>query len=275
MGEHLPRTGRARAEGGDDVADDVQGVRVVVGEVVGHAGDAGVQVAAAELLGRDDLAGGRLHQRRAAEEDRALVADDHGLVAHGGHVRAARGARAEHGGDLRDAEARHRGLVVEDAAEVLAVGEHLVLGGQEGAAGVDEVDARQPVLQRHLLGAEVLLDRHGVVGAALDGGVVGDDHALAPGHPADPGDHPGAGGGAVVEAVGGERGELEEGAGRGRRAGRRARGEGACRARRAGCASAPNRPARRWRAARAGRRRGRGGRRRRSRGVRRWPWVRC
>ena len=82
---------------------DPQRVRVVVGQVVGDAGDLGVQVAAAELLGGDDLAGRRLHQRRAAEEDRALVAHDHGLVAHRRHVGAARGARAEHGGDLRDA----------------------------------------------------------------------------------------------------------------------------------------------------------------------------
>ena len=37
------------------------------------------------------------------------------------------------------------GLVEEDPAEVLAVGEHLVLHRQERAAGVDEVDARQPV----------------------------------------------------------------------------------------------------------------------------------
>ena len=79
--------------------------------------------------------------------------------------------------------ARHRRLVEEDPAEVLAVGEDLVLQRQEGAAGVDEVDARQPVLQRDLLRPQVLLDRHRVVGAALDGRVVGDDHALAPADP--------------------------------------------------------------------------------------------
>jgi hypothetical protein len=165
---------------------------------------------AAQLLGRDDLAGGRLHQRRPTQEDRALVADDHRLVAHGGHVRAAGSARAEHRGDLRDAETGHRGLVVEDAPEVLTVGEHLVLRGQVGAAGVDEVDARQAVLQRHLLRTQVLLDRHRVVGAAFDGRVVGDDHALPPGHPADPGDHPGARGVTAVELVRGQRGQLEE-----------------------------------------------------------------
>ena len=74
---------------------------------------------------------------------------------------------------------RHRRLVEEDPPEVLAVGEDVVLQRQERAAGVDQVDARQPVVERDLLRAQVLLDRHRVVGAALDGGVVGDDHALA------------------------------------------------------------------------------------------------
>ena len=72
-----------------------------------------------------------------------------------------------------------RRLVVEDAAEVLAVGEHLGVLRQVGAAGVDEIDARQPVLARDLLRAQVLLDGHRVIRAALDGGVVADDHALA------------------------------------------------------------------------------------------------
>ena len=55
----------------DDPPRDRQRVLVVLGEVVGHAGEAGVDVGAAKLLGRDVLAGRRLHQRRAAQEDRA------------------------------------------------------------------------------------------------------------------------------------------------------------------------------------------------------------
>ena len=43
--------------------------------------------------------------------------------------------------------ATHARLVVEDAAEVVAVGEDLVLERQERAARVDQVDARQPVLR--------------------------------------------------------------------------------------------------------------------------------
>ena len=105
---------------------------------------------------------------------------DDGLVAHGRHVGAARGARAQHDGDLRDAGRRHARLVVEDAAEVLAIGEDLGLQRQERAARVDQVDARQAVLERDLLRAQVLLHRERVVGAALHGGVVGDDTAWRP-----------------------------------------------------------------------------------------------
>ncbi|MGC0347435.1 hypothetical protein RKD34_003015 [Streptomyces sp. SAI-218] len=170
-----------------------------------------MHLAAAELLGGDDLAGGGLHQRGAAEEDRALVADDDGLVAHRGDVGAPGRAGSEDGGDLRDPGPRHPGLVVEDPPEVLAVREDLVLHRQEGAAGVHQVDARQAVVERDLLCAQVLLHRHRVVRAALDGGVVGDDHALAPAHPPDPGDDPGRRGLAVVQPVGGERGQLQEG----------------------------------------------------------------
>ncbi len=159
---------------------------------------------------RHHLAGRRLHQRRAAEEDGALALDDDGLVRHRRHIGAAGGAGAHHHGDLRDAQRRQRRLVVEDAAEMLAVGKHLGLVRQVGAAGVDQIDARQPVLARDLLRAQVLLHRHRVIGAALDGRVVADDHAFAALDPADAGDQAGAVDGVVVHAVGGERRQLQE-----------------------------------------------------------------
>ena len=146
---------------------------------------------------------------------------------------------------------RHPRLVVEDPPEVVAVGEDVGLERQERAAAVDEVDARQPVLERDLLGPEVLLDRHRVVGAALDRRVVGDDDAGRALDPADAGDDAGARGVVVVQAVGGERAQLEERASPGRAGGRCARGPAACRARGA-ARSTGRRRRRRGRRGRAG-----------------------
>ena len=203
---------------------------IVVGEVVGDARKPRVHVAAAELLGADDLADRRLHQRRAAEEDRALVLDDHGLVAHRRHVGAARRARAHHHRDLGDALGAHVGLVEEDPAEVLAVGKDLVLARQEGAAGIDQVDAGQAVLQRDLLRPQMLLDRHRVVGAALHRRVVGDDHAFLPRDPADAGDHPGGRAPRRRTCRRRRAGRSRGRASRGRAGRRRARAAAACRA---------------------------------------------
>ncbi|MNE57987.1 hypothetical protein D3C80_1529910 [compost metagenome] len=72
---------------------------------------------------------------------------------------------------------------------MLAVGEHLVLARQVGAAGVDQVDARQAVLLGDGLGAQVFLHRQRVVAAAFHRGVVGHDHAFDAFDPADAGDH--------------------------------------------------------------------------------------
>ena len=90
------------------------------------------------------------------------------------------------------------------------VGEDLVLQRQERAAGIDQIDAGQMVLARDLLGAQMLLHRHRVVGAALDGGVVGDHHAFAAADAADAGDQARGRNVAAVHAVGGERRQLEK-----------------------------------------------------------------
>ena len=169
-----------------------------------------MHVGAAEFFRRDHFAGGGLHQRRSAEEDRALVAHDDALVRHRRHIGAAGRAGAHHDRDLRDALRRHLRLVVEDAAKVALVGKDLVLQRQEGAAGIDHVDAGQIVLPGDILRAQVLLHRHRIIGAALDGGIVGDDHAFAAHDAADPGDDAGGMHVAAVEAVGGERRQFEK-----------------------------------------------------------------
>ena len=121
----------------NDGADYGEGVLVVFGEVVGDARAAGVDVGAAELFRRYFFAGCRLDEGRTAEEDRTRTLDYDDLVAHRGDVRPTCRATAHHGGDLGYALRAHLRLVVEDAPEVFAVGEDLVLQRQERATRVD------------------------------------------------------------------------------------------------------------------------------------------
>ncbi len=97
---------------------------------------------------------------------------------------------------------------------MVAVREHLVLHRQEGAAGIHQVDAGQIVLQRDFLRAQMLLHRDRIVGAALDRGVVGDDHAFLAVDGADAGDCAGAGHLIAIHAQRRQRGEFEEGGAR-------------------------------------------------------------
>ena len=90
--QHIPDARFARPQCRHDAPDDAQRVAVVVGEMIGDTGDLGVQISAAEILGRYDFPSCRLHQRRTAEKDGALVANDHRLVTHRRNVGAACGA---------------------------------------------------------------------------------------------------------------------------------------------------------------------------------------
>ena len=155
----------ARVERADDRPREMQRVLVVFGEIVGDARQPRVDVGAAQFLGCHFFACRGLHERRTAEKDRSGALDDDRFVGHRRHVGAAGRAGAHDDGDLRNALGGHARLVEEDAAEVLAVGKHLRLQRQERAARVHQVDAGQPVLERDLLRADVLLDRHRVVGA--------------------------------------------------------------------------------------------------------------
>ena len=169
-----------------------------------------MHVGAAEFFGGHDLAGRGLHQRRAAEEDRALIAHDDALVRHRRHIGAAGGAGAHHDRDLRNALRGHLRLIVEDAAEMPLVGKDLVLHRQERAAGIDHVDAGQIVLPRDILRAQMLLHRHRIIGAALDGGIVGDDDAFAARDAPDAGDDARRMHVAAIEAVGRKRRQFEK-----------------------------------------------------------------
>ena len=82
--------------------------------------------------------------------------------------------------------------------------------GRNAPPGVDQVDARQAVLQRDFLRAQVLLHGERIVGAALHRGVVGDDDDVAARDAADAGHEARGGRLVVVHAIRRERGKLEE-----------------------------------------------------------------
>src|SRR5690606_177430 len=83
------------------------------------------------------------------------------------------------------------GLAVEDVAEVFLVREYFVLLREVGTTGINQVDAGQPVFFGDGLGANVLFDGQRVIGAALDGGIVGQHQAFDAANPSDAGDDAG------------------------------------------------------------------------------------
>ncbi len=170
-----------------------------------------MNVGAAQGFRVDLLAGRRPHQRRAAEKHAPLIAHDDGVIGHGGHIGAARGAGAVHHGDLRDALRREPRLIEEYAAEVLAVGKYLVLPRQEGAAALDQVDAGQRVVAGDLLRPQMLLHGERIVGAALHRGIVRHHHAFAARDPADAGNEARPRQILAVHALRRQRRQLQEG----------------------------------------------------------------
>ena len=102
-------------------------MRVVVCQMIGHAGQTRVHVAATQIFGTDNFSDRCFDQRRTAQKDGALVFYDDGFIAHRRHIRTACGATAHDDRNLRNALRTHIGLVIEDAAKVLFVREHIVL----------------------------------------------------------------------------------------------------------------------------------------------------
>ena len=198
-------------ETGDDIAGGAQRVGVGVANVIGDARNPGVDIGAPQFLSPHRLAGRGLDQRRTAQEYRRLTPHHDRLIGHGRNVSAARRRTAHHHRHLRDSRSRHPRLIIEDAAEMLAVGENLILVGQMRAAGIDQIDAGQAVVAGNHLRPQVLLHRHREIGAALDGGIIGDDHAGPPRDAADAGDKPGARHRIVIKPIGRQRRQFEKG----------------------------------------------------------------
>jgi hypothetical protein len=162
----------------DDTASKDQGVLIVNGQVISDSGDLTVHISASQILSRDNLSSGSLDQRGASQENGSLLLDNDTLVSHGGDIGTTGCAGSQDNSDLGNAHGRHVGLVVKDASKVLLVREDVQLAGQVGSTRLDQVDTGQAVLPGDLLSTQVLLDSDRVVGASLDGRVVGNNHAL-------------------------------------------------------------------------------------------------
>ena len=162
-GSTWPGSALALVEAAHDLTPETNAVELVDGEVVGKTTDSGVHLGAAERLVVALLAGGHLHQRRAAEEHLRSLLDHHDVVAHSRHVGAAGRGVAEHDGDGRDSFGRQLGDVVEGLP---AGDEDLALGRQVGAAGLDQVDHWQRFSRAICVGPQRLAHRHRVRRAA-------------------------------------------------------------------------------------------------------------
>ena len=191
--------GRAGVQRRHDRPAQLERVRIVLGKVVGNPGYLRMDVRSPKLLRGHFLACCRFDERWAAKKNRPGALDDDGFVGHRRHVRATGRAGSHHDGDLRNTFCRQPCLIEENPSEVLAVGKHIGLQREKGSARIDEINTRQPVLERDLLRAEMLLDRHRIVSASLDGRVVGHDHDVTAGDTANARHDSGAGRFVLIE----------------------------------------------------------------------------
>ena len=125
-----------------------------------------------------------LNQVTSGKEYASGTIHDQGFITHDRKIGPACHTAAHDGGNLWYAHRTHNGIIPENAAEVLFVGEDFVLHGQENACRINQVYNGDAVFHGNFLGPEILFCRNRKPGSCLYGSVVGNNHA---GLPADPG----------------------------------------------------------------------------------------
>ncbi len=93
---------------------------------------------------------------------------------------------------------------------MIAIREHLVLVRRIRAARIHQIDAGQIVLGGNFLRSQMLLHRQWKVGAAFDGRIVADDHAIAPRDAADAGNQARSRCFVAIHSVGRGQSDLEK-----------------------------------------------------------------
>src|SRR3546814_5475122 len=112
---------------------------------------------------------------------------------------------------LENALCAHLRLIVEDAAEMLAVRKNLCLIRQVRPTRINQINAWQPIFRRDFLRAQVLFYRQRIIGAAFHRRIVADDHDLSPRYAANARNDSRAGHFAVVPVAGGKLAAFQEG----------------------------------------------------------------
>ena len=154
---------------------------------IDRAADFRVHFRAAQFFGGNFLSDRRLHERRARKKkSRAFGHQD--VIAHHGQIRAARDAHPHDGRDLRNAHGAHDGVVAEDAAEIVGVGEDVFLQRQKNAGGIDQVNRGNVIVDGNILRANHFFRGEREERSGFHRRVVGDDHHEAPADSREAGD---------------------------------------------------------------------------------------
>ena len=150
---------------------------IIISQMIGNPGKPCMNIAPAQFFSANHFPGSGLHQRRPGEKNRSLLAHNHRFVRHGRHISPACGAGAMHDGNLRNSSGRHLRLIIKNPPKMFFVGKNLVLQGQKSPAGFNQIQAGQAVFQSNFLPAQMLLNRHRMISAAFNRGVIGNNHA--------------------------------------------------------------------------------------------------
>ena len=84
---------------------------------------------------------------------------------------------------------------------MVTVWEHFVLIGQVRATTVDQINAGQMAFRCDFLRAQMFFDRHGVICAPFDRGIIAHDHTIRTVYAPDPCDNPSCGGGIIIHIM--------------------------------------------------------------------------
>ena len=195
----------------DFFADQRQARAIVLGRIVRHAADLGMERRAAQRFGVHHLPHRALHQVRTAQAHEASLLDHDDHVGERRQISPARDAHPHHRRDLRNFQLPpHQRVVVENPRRAVLPGKDPVLIGQIHARRIHQVDDRQAVAHGDFLRPQNLVDGFRPPRAGLHRGIVGDDHARPLFDVAEPRDHARRGSLPVVAIISYQQADFEK-----------------------------------------------------------------